>query len=1135
MTAHSSLIFNFFTPFRADSGFKTIPSLEKFYKRFILALLIEQGLSFFVWQSGLMLLTLLLASVTFGEAMRILILFVLAGGSLYAATVFILKLKALMTLEKLCRSLESQSSNFKNLFSAVELSQMALREGISIELKRALIDLVQARLEKEAPERWIQFQNLKSLLKQLILLSMITLSLFLLPQSPLISGWNRLIFGAGKEFSRYIKIFPQGGQVVRGEALAVTAELLETDVPVPKFYVEGPIGWEEIAGETAGRKTSFQVKSITQPIKYKVRWRNLESPAYQIVPVELPRLSEFTVKILFPAYTGLPAQILRQEPQLQVFRGTKLEIEAQATKPLEQVELVMSNGMHVPVQLLRGKKVSVGFFVQNPFEFWFELKDADGLSPVQPPHYAIAIREDASPQVRLLAPSSDLLVGKESRIPFTYEVSDDMGVTALFLRILKGEETNPQRILLKKYQPPVKEKIDSVEFSLGSLPTTAGEILKLQLEAQDNDLVTGPKSGFSEMIFVEIQSYEKEHDQIEKELKEFRKNLVDLLADQTLARVSPEEWKRLSSNPDELNKKAGEILEKQSQIISKTEQVEKHLEKTLSKMERDPLSDFSIWSEHKAMQDALQSLRSGSMKESQKNISDKKFDEAVQEQDAAISELERLSTLSEDVHRYAKMKDLMHAADRLSEKGEELNQKLSAATALDEKLLRKLQETLKETAEILAEIQKQIQDLPQELPEDFVNQPAVKQLNLNELANAAQKLNQSLKSGDIQAAIRAAQDLLRRAKAARDAIAKAAEDVSGSSVGDLSKKSQAEQETLQKIVDQQEKLLEKTSRLESKRQKSFLEEQKNLLEKLAEKQRKVVNDSQVLLNQLNQKLPRPRFVNEIVSPLNAAIPQMKNVLREFEQKNAIFSQKWLQEIVRNLESDELIVKGYSQLNASVQKSTPIPENLLLEIAFSSAVEQKIEGLKVEEQSILDALKNPRAAESISFSKEDSAELEQLSQEQSRLAEETKKLRGAIAKIAERSALVKPELLDAMKNAQGEMRSAEKSLKNEQTGSAQGEQQKALSYLRKGQDGLEGVQEQLGQVRQMSGEKQTGFVQRRNQSGGQIGFRTGVVRIPGADEYLPPREFREELLDSLKERYPKSQEGIIKNYYKKLSQ
>jgi hypothetical protein len=53
-------------------------------------------------------------------------------------------------------------------------------------------------------------------------------------------------------------------------------------------------------------------------------------------------------------------------------------------------------------------------------------------------------------------------------------------------------------------------------------------------------------------------------------------------------------------------------------------------------------------------------------------------------------------------------------------------------------------------------------------------------------------------------------------------------------------------------------------------------------------------------------------------------------------------------------------------------------------------------------------------------------------------------------------------------------------------------------------------------------------------GSGAGARAASVRLPKADEYKPPREFREELLRSLREKYPKAYERTIKEYYERFA-
>ncbi len=67
----------------------------------------------------------------------------------------------------------------------------------------------------------------------------------------------------------------------------------------------------------------------------------------------------------------------------------------------------------------------------------------------------------------------------------------------------------------------------------------------------------------------------------------------------------------------------------------------------------------------------------------------------------------------------------------------------------------------------------------------------------------------------------------------------------------------------------------------------------------------------------------------------------------------------------------------------------------------------------------------------------------------------------------------------------------------------------------------------------SGGSQIRAVSRPSGNAGQGNQRTGRVRLPKSDEYRPPKEFREDLLEALKEKYPKIYEDIIHKYYKRL--
>ena len=58
---------------------------------------------------------------------------------------------------------------------------------------------------------------------------------------------------------------------------------------------------------------------------------------------------------------------------------------------------------------------------------------------------------------------------------------------------------------------------------------------------------------------------------------------------------------------------------------------------------------------------------------------------------------------------------------------------------------------------------------------------------------------------------------------------------------------------------------------------------------------------------------------------------------------------------------------------------------------------------------------------------------------------------------------------------------------------------------------------------------------RTKGAGREGIQKGKVRLPTMTDYRPPKEFREDLLEAMKENYPKIYEEIIHDYYKRLAQ
>lgn len=1043
--------------------FERIPSLAKFHKAFRKLAFLETAMLYLTFFIGAFLLVLLAVQVSGSVIFRQVLLTLFSVGSLGGLGLLVLRVRRRTTLADLCRSLRGKSPAFRDLLSGFEFCTRGLREGVSEDMARAAISGVEENLKRERAEAWFSYTSLKSHAKRFAMALSVLGMTAVFPPYLFQSGWSRLLYGLDREIVRHMKISPEGGKVPLGAPVTVTVELLEASPSVPHLWVRSGADWQEAVGSGGPFHYRYELAAIVEPTEYKAAWRDLESRTFTLIPVDFPRLSDFSVTLKFPPYTGEKPVTIGEEPQIHAYRGTDVEIAARATKNLESAEILSREGLRYPVAVSGGRAVRATFKIHNPMEFWFELKDEEGITPAQPIHYSVTVKEDDIPRIQILAPSEDLWVGQEAVIPFTYEARDDLGVQEVYLNAESQKQGSAQRILLKRYDPAPKQKIDELSYGLSGLKPRPGEILRLRLEARDNDAVTGPKSGFSDWITIEVRSYEREHEAIEKDLASFRDDLLELLADQTDASVAKQSLEKAAI----AQAKAGVFAQK----------IDENLGNILDKMEKDPLSDFSYWSEHKALREDLDQVRKGAMNRAQKALESKNIQAASHAQAEAASQIERLSHLSEEIQKYAKMRDLAQSADLLESKSRKLAQRLAENSRLTPELQDEVDKIMNEAFKIIQEISKAIKDLPQDLPEDFVNRPAVKDMNLGELADSLSSLSQSLERGDLQSALKIAQDMLKQAKSARDALAKAAQETSMDLDKSIAEKNSESDHRINDLVARQEEISGRTRPFESKRKEQYFQAQKKILEELAAKQGRVIKEARALPS---------------AAP---AIPKMEKVLKELENKNVIFSQKWLEEIT------------------AMEIST---------------------GIVNSEMEILSALKNPPKQEAGIFSTEDREAMKRLGEEQSQLASETGKLAGEISKMGSASAMVKPEMIESMQGASKEMDNARESLDKGESGAALPSQERALSHLRKGQGMMREMGQSLSQMKDRRGQPQAGMIQPKEAGGGTSGLRRGVVKIPGAEDYLPPKEFREEILESLKEKYPESQGDLIKDYFKRLT-
>ncbi|MFN3966832.1 MAG: DUF4175 family protein, partial [Endomicrobiia bacterium] len=741
-----------------------------------------------------------------------------------------------------------------------------------------------------------------------------------------------------------------------------------------------------------------------------------------------------------------------------------------------------------------------------------------------PAHYKINVKEDAFPEISILSPAQDLIISEGSQIKIIYRANDDFGISEIKLNYSSKDIENQKSgiVLLNRFPDKKTDFTGEYNWNIKDIKPKAGEIFCYFIEVTDNDIISGPKKGYSEKYIIEIFSYEAEHEKIENEFKKFREDLIDLLRKEIALKTEFEnflkESQKLSVN------QLKQIIDQQKNILTDTQNTKNNLENILKRMEFDPYTNFQTYNEHKSIANSLDKISKNQMENVMSSLSQEDYMTAVKNIDEIIDNLERLNLISEDVLQYQTMQDLLSNAEKLNNLSEELQNGIKSLD--DPKIAKELNKTLDEIDHIMEEINKLIQKMPKELPEEFINQQAVKQINTSEIQNISKNIRDALNRSDISKALEYAKLLQQQLQNMLNTLKTASSNVKFDSADSLFIETINKTLTqFKEIIESQSKIVEETLEIENIRQKKVLKKQEDIFYKLIELQNKSIKMTKKTIEN-SRKIDSFFIRDQYINIANRNLLKMENVLKEFTAKKIVKSKEWLNEIIIEFDNAMNIINNYS-INLST-------ENVQQKDICNSILSETQEIKKIEQ----DILKELNSEIKIEFSKTEKDRINKIAEKQKETKNKTIELDRSVQKLSRKTSMISSEISYRLKSAFSEMQNAEDKLTAEETNSALVSEQKALQYLTEGSDFMQQAGQQISENIQKFGQPIAGFLQSAKESdssGGIFGVRLGHVKLPDINEYLPPKEFREELLKSLKEKYPENYQEIIKQYYKKLTE
>jgi len=906
-----------------------------------------------------------------------------------------------------------------------------------------------------------------------------------------------------------IEVEPKGLRVVRGAPVtirAATAGAQPTSLELMTWSSTNErgelVGAEKVPMENLGAgKFSATIARLEKSVRYRAVTGLFASATYSAEAVDAPEIANVQLVLYPPAYSAL-GSLSVPEGSIEGLKGSTVRLDAVTTKDVVKAEIVMDDGKKIPLKI-GGRKLQANLVLFQSQSYRIQVEDAHGFrnSPIT---YELKVKPDGFPTVDLLQPTEDLEINGDEILTLEYGARDDFGISEIALVVKIGDRED--KTTLQKDESKRLVLREQYKWDLGRLPLREGEDAVFLLQVFDNDTISGPKIGTSRSIRLKLKNLKGEHKQVAEMIRDLNSRMVDLLGDHLETPVPSE---KQDTAAQENEKKFEQNL---ADALKRTEEI-------MSRAEKDRISDFATWSDLQALKRNLEFTRDDLLRKQQQAPS---TDEKLKARDEIATELERMSLLSEDIGNRMKAQELASTAQDLARSQERLMESLEKLQSGD-KNLDAIMKQIAELSKTLDALQRAASQLAQQMPDDFMNPETMQGLGFDDMQRALQEIQKKLAQGDIEGARQLARELFNQMAQMVAALQNAQRSQMASSMGRMQGEMQRQGNELQEIAREQQEILLKTEGLNNS---ALTERDAALKNKLDEFLKKAAAE----LGQLTELFP------------DREGPDDPSVLTNMDDAtmNAL-----LRNMIAKLSNKDF--PGYGEGDGLIRKELAKKRTAQQEPRAERAG-KSLDNIKSELEKIIG-----EPAQALSDS--DKRSLRELAHRQDVLKERTEELHEKLESLFQLFPQLDPKIVQNIGEAGKEMGSAHNRLGHLDPRGAVPPERGALDRLAQSQQQMQQSMQQMAQRGQL-GNMPMARLYRQGRflpfgsltplpgmpqfpefdiESGFTGLDTEKFHLPGKDDYKAPRNFREEILESLKQGVPPQMKEQIERYFKNLSE
>lgn len=862
------------------------------------------------------------------------------------------------------------------------------------------------------------------------------------------------------------------------------------------------------------------------------------SPPEPVTIATEPLLGDIRLLLVYPKYTGLHQRTIPGSTgDILALPGTQVRIEAWALVPVDRAQLtVVSDGQESsqPVQVGKPQSgqgaplplLSASLLVQKPGSYYFVIKNGHKALIREGQSHRIAIEPDHPPRIDLFAPAAELEVTSTRRVELAYSAEDDFGIGDIDLvyrigsaperrRRLRSAPTADGKSAEKTAQksglsPPTvpRNLAAKIEWDLSELELSPGVRVTYFAEARDLNNITGPGVGRSREYALFIQSPRQRQEALLQSQAQLRDQAVQLLGDRidVLRGLGqePKEQTELSTEAADRAQAAHRKSETFLLLIGRVQQDSARGEKPA----KDLLAALQEIADRlgKLNQEEatlLQELRKAQAKGAPRPT--RNFQrEVVTENERHVVELERDVLHLDDLIGRQRLEELLSIGDEMAQLRDRMRQLLAEHKKHPSDALRKeIERELRAFERRIAELAEKARALSDEVPDEFMNREAMGQ---SDMQSRIDRLRDMIQKGDLQ---RAQEELERMSQSLDQLVRGMEQSLQGYRRERFSAEEKALAELENQLADLSHDQHQLKQRTEEVRQSASARARQLLRDRADSLSRRLLPEVQKLRRLLEDVDVDP--LGPWGSDEMAKVQQrLDDVLRMLEQGDVEEAKVMAQEAEQSLGRIEEELRAEEQAARWGQRQR---------LAKSRSKAEQGKSIAHDMASELDRalprpedLMNPMERRQLG---ELRAGQEQLRKRTGEFLKDLQR-RARDTKDAPQLERLSDDAGSVMKKAGGFMEQAEGDLRKLQPRSASSSQNQAL--------------DQLSQMR-----KEMQNARRPHSDGMGMRSEREPIKIPGADEYRPPKEFRKDILDAAKREPPTEYRDQVRRYYEELIQ